>query len=59
MSDFIQKNWKDLMEIIISFIVGLCGGIKINKVRNKNTSKIKGNNNIVKQEGNKHNEQDK
>ena len=54
MIDFMQNNWKDLLEIIISLIIGFLGGITC--VKNKNNSKIKGNSNIVIQEGNKHNE---
>lgn len=56
MIDFLQSNWKDLLEIIISLIVGFLGGITFTNIKSKNSSKIKGNNNTVIQEGSKYNE---
>lgn len=56
MSDFIQNNWKDILEIFASLIVGFLGGITFKNIKSKNISKIKGNNNTVVQEGSKYNE---
>lgn len=59
MIDFIQNNWKDLLEIFASLIVGFLGGITFTNIKSKNVSKIKGNNNTVVQEGSKYNEKEK
>ena len=59
MIDFLHNNWKDLLEIAISLIIGFLGGITVTNIRNKNSSKIKGNNNTIIQEGNRYNEQEK
>lgn len=52
MLNFIQNNWKDLLEIIISLILGFLGGYTFNNMKSKNISKINGNNNNVIQKGN-------
>lgn len=59
MIDFIQNNWKDLLEIIISLVLGFLGGIKFVNIKNKNKTRIRGNNNVVIQGGIKNNEQEK
>lgn len=59
MIDFLQSNWKDILEIVISLIVGFLGGIKYSSIRNKNKSRITGNNNLVIQKGNEYNGQNK
>lgn len=52
MLEFFKTNWKDIMEIVISLIVGFFGGITYKSYKLKNVSKIKGNNNMVIQKGN-------
>lgn len=59
MIDFIRNNWKDLLEIIISLVLGFLGGIKFVNIKNKNKARIRGNNNVVIQGGIKNNEQEK
>lgn len=56
MIEFIQNNWKDLLEILVSLIIGFLGGITFTNIKSKNYSKIKGDKNIVFQEGSNHNE---
>lgn len=56
MIDFIQNNWKDLLEIFASLIVGFLGGITFTNIKSKNVSKIKGNNNTGVQKESKYNE---
>ena len=56
MKDFIINNWKNLVEIIVSLVLGFLGGITFTNIKNKNKAKVKGNGNIVIQEGNKYNE---
>lgn len=51
MLDFFQSNWKDLLEIIVSVVIGFLGGVTYQKNKIKNVSKIKGSNNVVFQEG--------
>ena len=36
MLDFFQNNWKDLLEIIISVVIGLLGGVTYQKNKIKN-----------------------
>ena len=52
MIQFFQNNWKDILEIISSLILGFLGGYTYKGVKSKNISKIKGNNNTVVQKGN-------
>lgn len=54
MLEFFSNNWKDIIEILISLIVGFIGGKTYTNYINKKirqTSKIKGNNNTVNQKG--------
>lgn len=53
--EFLKNHLIDIIEIIISAIVGFLGGMKYSKV--KNVTKIKGNNNQINQKGNEKNEQ--
>ena len=48
--DFLRNHLIDIIEIIVSAIVGFIGGMKYSKV--KNVAKIKGNNNQINQKGN-------
>lgn len=52
MIQFFQNNWKDILEIISSLILGFLGGYTYKGMKSKNNSKIKGNNNTVVQKGN-------
>lgn len=52
MIEFLQSNWRDILEIIISLILGFAGGYTYKGIKSKNISKIDGNNNIVNQKGN-------
>ena len=51
-----QNNQKDILEIIVSLIIGFLGGITFTTVKSKNNANIKGDNNTVIQEGSKYNE---
>ena len=51
MVEFMQNNWKDILEIIVSLIIGFFGGCTYKNMNTKNISKIKGNNNNVIQKG--------
>lgn len=55
MIEFLQNNWKDILEIFISLILGFLGGYSFKGMKSKNTSKIKGNYNTVLQKGNDNN----
>lgn len=54
MLNFLINNWKDILEIIISLILGFFGGKKYENfivINNKQTTRIKGNNNNFEQKG--------
>lgn len=55
MVDFLYNNWKDILEVVISLILGFLGGYTYKGTKSKNVSKIKGNNNTVTQKGNDNN----
>lgn len=55
MLDFVQNNLKDILEIIVSLILGFLGGYTYKGIKSKNISKIDGNNNTVIQKGNDNN----
>ena len=59
MIEFLQANWKDILEILISLIVGFLGGIKYTNMKSKNNSKIVGDYNSVTQKGNEYNVKNK
>lgn len=59
MIEFLQANWKDILEILISLIVGFLGGIKYTSMKSKNNSKIVGDCNSVTQKGNEYNVKNK
>ena len=59
MKEFLQTNWKDILEILISLILGFIGGYSYKSLLSNNSSKIKGNNNIVVQKGNDYYERKK
>ena len=55
MVHFFQSNWKDILEIVVSLILGFLGGYTYKGLKSKNSSKIKGNYNTVIQKGNDNN----
>lgn len=59
MLEFLQSNWKDIAEIVVSLILGFFGGVKYTKILNKNKLIINGNGNNVSQKGNEYNVREK
>ncbi len=59
MIEFLQSNWKDIAEIVVSLIIGFFGGIKYTKISNKNKLTINGNENTASQKGNEYNVREK
>ena len=55
MVHFFQSNWKDILEIVVSLILGFLGGYTYKGLKSKNSSKINGNYNTVIQKGNDNN----
>ncbi len=51
MVEFIQNNWKDILEIITSLVLGFLGGYTYKGMKVKNISKVKGYNNTIIQKG--------
>ena len=51
MIEFLQQHIIDIIEIILSFIAGVIGGITYEKRVTKQNAKIKGNNNSIIQKG--------
>lgn len=52
MTDFLKNNWLQLVEILVSLILGFIGGMKYQNMKNKNVANVKGNNNNINQGGN-------